>query len=179
MSGWIVLAVCWGHCKTGCFSPLNQDAHFHPHGPASGHHPPCLLPTPSFSVFLLPPMLAAASPASSLGLVLIPGWREGKGLGLGVTTKQGPVGSWAHKPFFVSHFLFLENKLQPLWPSLSSKGQVQTVVNQGREGMQRQERSSQEAIVQLWGQGPGPSSRNTDNNIFEFCRTKPPTNGRR
>ena len=36
------------------------------------------------------------------------------------------------------------------WPSLSSKGQVQTVANQGREGMQRQGKSSQETIVQPW-----------------------------
>ena len=31
-------------------------------------------------------------------------------------------GSWAHKPFCVSHFLFLGNKLQPPGPSPSSKG---------------------------------------------------------
>ena len=37
--------------------------------------------------------------------------------------------------------------IQPPWPSLSSKEQVQTVANQGREGMQRQGRSSQESIV--------------------------------
>ena len=66
-------------------------------------------------------------------------------------TKQGPVGSWAHKSFCVPHFLFLWNELQPPLPSLSSKGQVQTIANQGREGMQRPERSSQETIVQLWG----------------------------
>ena len=30
-------------------------------------------------------------------------------------------------------------------------------------------------MVQLWGQGLGPSSRNMDNNIFEFFyRRKPP-----
>ena len=30
-------------------------------------------------------------------------------------------------------------------------GQVQAVANQGREGVQRQERSSQETVVQAWG----------------------------
>ena len=83
------------------------------------------------------------------------------------------MGSWAHKPFCAPHFLFSGNKLQPTWPFLSSKGQVQTAANQGREGMQRPGRSRQEARVQP-GQGPGPSSRNIDNSIYEFfCRTKP------
>ena len=36
--------------------------------------------------------------------------------------------------------------IQPPWTSLSSKGQIQTAVNQGREGMQRQE-----TLVQPWG----------------------------
>ena len=43
------------------------------------------------------------------------------------------------------------NRLQPPWPSLSSKGQIQAFANQGREGMQRQGRGSQETIVQPWG----------------------------
>ena len=60
-------------------------------------------------------------------------------------------GSWAQKSFCVPHFLFVRNRLQPPWPSLSSKGQVQTVANQGREGMQKQGRNSQETIVQPWG----------------------------
>ena len=60
-------------------------------------------------------------------------------------------GSWAWKPFWVPQFLFVENRLQPPWPSLSPKGPTQTAANQGREGMQRQGRSSQEIIVQPWG----------------------------
>ena len=81
-------------------------------------------------------------------------------------------GSRAQKPFCVPRFLFVGNKLQPPWPSLSSKGQVQTVVDQGREGMQKQGRGSQETIVQ----GPGSPSKDTRNSIFElFCRTKTPT----
>ena len=47
------------------------------------------------------------------------------------------------------------------------------VANQGREGIQRAGRSSEETVVHLWGQGPGSSSRNIHNNVFEpFCRTK-------
>ena len=57
-------------------------------------------------------------------------------------------GSWAPDPSYVPCFLFVGNRLQPPWPSLRSKRQVQTVTNQGREGTQRQRRSSQEAIVQ-------------------------------
>ena len=87
--------------------------------------------------------------------------------------QAGPCSSWAHKPFCVPRFFFLGNKLQPPWPSLSSKGQVQTVANQGREGMQSPGRSSQETIVQLWEQGLGLSLRNLNNSICEsFRRTK-------
>ena len=71
-----------------------------------------------------------------------------KSCSLGIETEKGPVGLLdTHKSFFVSHFLFLGNNLQPPWPSLSSKGSAQTAVNQGREGMQRPGRSSQETIV--------------------------------
>ena len=60
------------------------------------------------------------------------------------------LGSWARKPFCVPRFLFVGNRLQPPWPSLSSKGQVQTVANQGREGIQVQGKGSQETIAQPW-----------------------------
>ena len=39
----------------------------------------------------------------------------------------------------------------PPRPSLSSKEQTQTIANQGREGIQRQERSGQGTRVQSWG----------------------------
>ena len=61
------------------------------------------------------------------------------------------IWGWAQKPFCVPHFLITENKLQAPWPSLSSNEQVQIVANQGREGMQRQEKSRQETIVEPWG----------------------------
>ena len=59
-------------------------------------------------------------------------------------------GSLGWKPFWVSHFLFLGKKFRPSCPSLSSKGQIQIVPNQGSEGMQREGRSSQGSILQPW-----------------------------
>ena len=56
--------------------------------------------------------------------------------------------AFGHKSLSVSH-------------SLNSKGQVQIAANQGREGIQRQARSSQESIV--LGQRPGSPSKNTHN----------------
>ena len=56
--------------------------------------------------------------------------------------------SWAWKPFCALHFLFVRNRLQRPWPSLSSKGQTQKAANQGRMGVQRQGRNRQETIVQ-------------------------------
>lgn len=55
----------------------------------------------------------------------------------------------------------LGHKSLPLSHSLNSKGQVQLVANQVREEIQRQARSSQEAIV--LGQCPGSPSKNTHN----------------
>ena len=46
------------------------------------------------------------------------------------------------KLFCVPHFLFAGKGLLPPRPSLRFKGQVQTVANQGREGTQKQRRSS-------------------------------------
>ena len=53
--------------------------------------------------------------------------------------RAGPsCGVPEHRSLSVSlDFLFLENRLQPPRPSLRSKGQVQMVVNQGREGQPR------------------------------------------
>ena len=60
-------------------------------------------------------------------------------------------GFWAWKPVRVPHSLFVGNRLQPPCPSLSPKGQIhRTGANQGREGMQRQGRRSQETMVQPW-----------------------------
>ena len=79
-------------------------------------------------------------------------------------------GSWVQKPFCVPSFLFVENRFQAPWPSLSSNRRVQTVANQGREGIQRQERNS-ERLVQPWGSILVP--KDTYNNIIEhFWGTK-------
>lgn len=62
------------------------------------------------------------------------------------------------------------------WLSLNSKGQVQTVAHQEREGKQKQWRNKQETKVQP-RQSPGSSSRNIHNSIFEFfSRIKAPSN---
>ena len=68
-------------------------------------------------------------------------------------TEQNPVGLLDTKAFLCPTFSWLQEIgfIQPPWPSLSSKEQVQTVANQGREGTGRQGRSSQETIVQPWG----------------------------
>ena len=65
----------------------------------------------------------------------------------------GPCGAPGHKSLSVSPISFLQGIgfIQPPWPSLSSKGQVQTVANQGRQGVLGQGRSSQETTVQPWG----------------------------
>ena len=78
----------------------------------------------------------------------------------GFETKQDPVGllvlgTLLCSPPPTSCSQGLASSLQPPGPSLSSKGQLWTVANQGREEMQREGRSN--------------------NNIFElFCRTKTP-----
>ena len=65
-------------------------------------------------------------------------------------TQQDPVGLLCTEAFLCLHHPHLAviscvweiNRLSPPRPSLSSKGQVQTVADQGREEMQRQGRSS-------------------------------------
>ena len=60
--------------------------------------------------------------------------------------------------------------IQPPGSSLSSNEQVETGANMGREGMQRQGRSSQETITQPWDRAWVPS-RDTRSNTFELlCR---------
>ena len=48
-------------------------------------------------------------------------------------------------------FLSPDSWLQPPWPSLSSKGQIPRIANQGRERMLKQGRNCQETIVQSQG----------------------------
>ena len=84
-------------------------------------------------------------------------------------------GSWAQKPFCVPCSLFVGNRLQTPWPSLSPKGQIQTVANQGREGIPKTREEQPRNNSAALGQGPGSASRDTHSNIFElFCRAKIP-----
>ena len=94
-------------------------------------------------------------------------------------------GSWAQKSFHVPctslsmspvSYLYEIGFLQPPWPSLSSKGQVQIVANQSSEGMRRQGRSSQDTRGQPWNRVLVPPQGYLTIPIFElFCRTKAPT----
>ena len=57
-------------------------------------------------------------------------------------------------------------------PLLSSKAQVQTIANQGKEGMQKQGRSSRETVVQdLPG---GPVIKNPPDNAGTWVRSLVP-----
>ena len=56
--------------------------------------------------------------------------------------------SWVQKPFHAPLSRFVRKRLQLLRISLISKRQIQTVTNQGLEGMQKQRKGSQEAIVE-------------------------------
>ena len=59
--------------------------------------------------------------------------------------------SWVQKPFHALLSRFVRKRLQLLRISLISKRQiqtVQTVTNQGLEGMQKQRKGSQETIVE-------------------------------
>ena len=92
--------------------------------------------------------------------------------------RAGPCGVPGHGSLSVPHLLFVGNRLQPPWPSLSSKGQVQTVANQGREGdaETREEQSRNDSAA--LGQGPSSTLRDTHNNVFElFTELKLPING--
>ena len=60
------------------------------------------------------------------------------------------------------HFLFVGNRLQSPWPSLSFKGQTGTAASQGR--WEEQSRNKNEALVH----SPGSTSRYTQNTIFEL-----------
>ena len=63
--------------------------------------------------------------------------------------------------------------IQHPWPSLSSKGWIQTIANQRREGIQKQEKQSK---VGTASRVLVPTQRNMHNNVFEFFyRTEAPT----
>ena len=82
------------------------------------------------------------------------------------------MGLLGAQAFLCPTFLSLGNKFQLPKVSLGYKGQVQTVVHQGKEeGAGTREEQSRNNIAAL-RQGTGSSSR-VVYNIFEFCRNKP------
>ena len=91
-----------------------------------------------------------------------------------IETKQGPVDSWEHKTFYVHHFLFwgINFSLHDL-PWVSKGRLKQSLIREGR-GCRDGEEHSRKNNSAL-GKGPGSSSWNIHNNIFEpSCRTKTP-----
>ena len=91
--------------------------------------------------------------------------REGEGWNW-----AGPYGAPGHESLSVSPISR---------PFLSSKAQVQTIVNQEWEGMQRQGRGSQETIVQPWGRVlVQPQGINITISLSSSTELKPPTSGR-
>ena len=72
---------------------------------------------------------------------------------------------------FLCFLLFVGKRLQPPRPSLSTNRQLQTVANQGKEGMQKQEEQPRNKSAAL-EECLGSPSRDTHTNIFEFfCRS--------
>ena len=86
---------------------------------------------------------------------------------------QDPVGLHGTKIFL--HLPFLDYKKQASFstydPPLSSKEQIQTVLNQGREGMQRNNSAA-------LGQGPNSPSSDTQNLSAVLQTLTPPAGGK-
>ena len=78
---------------------------------------------------------------------------------------MGLLGTKAYVPH-----CFLGNR--PHSASLTFSESKQLLTREGRGCREIREELSRDNSAAL-GEGPGPSSRNIDNNIFEFCRTKP------
>ena len=74
--------------------------------------------------------------------------------------------SWTQKTLCLL-FLVCWKQTPISWPSLSIKGQMWTVANQGRERMQRQGRAVRKQQCRL-GTGPCSASRDTHNGIFKL-----------
>ena len=89
------------------------------------------------------------------------------------------MGLLGTEAFLCPLFLVCREQTPASMTFLSPKGQVQTVANQGREGMQRQGRSSQETIVQPWGSVlVPPQGKHIRISLSSSTELKPPTYGR-
>ena len=96
--------------------------------------------------------------------------------GYSFETKQGMVGSWAHKPFCVPipYFGGINFSLQD-FPCIPKGRFSQLLIREGR-GCRDQGGAIKRPQCSL---GVRPSSRNIHHSIFEFfSRTKTPTDGR-
>ena len=100
-------------------------------------------------------------------------WREA---GHCADTKQDPVGFLGTKAC-VPHFLITGNRLHSASMTFPEfQWAVPTVANQGREGMWRQGRNSQETIVQPWGRVlVPPQGRYITISLSCFAETETPT----
>ena len=86
---------------------------------------------------------------------------------MALKARQGPLGLLGTKAFLCPLFLVFRRwaSVQPPWPPLCSKGQVQTVDDGEREGIERQGRNSQSNNNAALGQDPGSPSRAIYNDI--------------
>ena len=87
-----------------------------------------------------------------------------------VDTEQDPVGPLGLEAFLPPPSLDYRKQISLTLHGLclSSNGQIQTLANQGRQRMKRQERSSQVNNSAALGQGPGSPSRDKLHNISEL-----------
>ena len=69
-----------------------------------------------------------------------------------------PCGAPGYRSLSVPLFLCVGNRFQPPWPSLSSKGQIWTVANEGRQGMGEDAETREETT---WGQIKGVQTLHT------------------
>ena len=85
------------------------------------------------------------------------------------------MGLWSTDLLCVLHFLSVGYRLHSASLTFPEfQGWIQTIANQGREGIQKQRRNNQ-MVVQPWDRVLVPTQRNMHNNVFEFYRTGAPT----
>ena len=85
------------------------------------------------------------------------------------------MGLWSTDLLCVLHFFSVGYRLHSASLTFPEfQGWIQTIANQGREGIQKQRRNNQ-MVVQPWDRVLVPTQRNMHNNVFEFYRTGAPT----
>ena len=86
--------------------------------------------------------------------------------------------SWAQSPFFVPLFLFVGNSLQPPWASLSSKGQIWTILIREGRGCREREEQSRNNNATLGRVLVPPQGKHLKISFVLFIELKTPINGR-